>query len=130
MDKGYTLPMEGEIELGNFEMISSSSRDDVWSVLLQQQEVMSKYNFDKTLSVSEQAWSIANKKSKKKSTSELQQQQQQQMNPPPISGIGEGFDEEDDSFVFKSDVKVSKLSDDALRSWCATFLLGMPDLGE
>jgi hypothetical protein len=47
-----------------------------------------------------------------------------------IGGLGEGFDEEDDAFVFKSDVKVSKLSDDALRSWCATFLLGMSDIGD
>ena len=46
-----------------------------------------------------------------------------------IAGIGEGFDEEDDSLVFKSDVKVSNLSDNALRSWIATFLLGAPSLG-
>jgi hypothetical protein len=46
--------------------------------------------------------------------------------PPPIRGLGENLDEEDDFVVFKFDYKVSRLSDDALRSWCATFLLGIP----
>jgi len=46
----------------------------------------------------------------------------------PIGGLEKGFDEEDDSLVFKSDVKVSMLSDDALRRWVATFLLGSPGL--
>ena len=44
-------------------------------------------------------------------------------------GIGEEYDEEDDRLVFKSDVRVAKLSDDALQSWIATFLLGAPSLG-
>jgi hypothetical protein len=46
-----------------------------------------------------------------------------------ISGIGDNFDEEDDSLVFKSDMKVAELSDKALRSWVATHLLGSPSLG-
>ena len=50
-------------------------------------------------------------------------------NGTPMGGLGDGFDEEDDSFVFKSDVKVEKLSDEALRGWVTTFLLGLPTLG-
>lgn len=37
--------------------------------------------------------------------------------------------EHEDSLVFKSDITVSKLSDVALRTWVATFLLGAPGLG-
>jgi hypothetical protein len=46
-----------------------------------------------------------------------------------LDGIGEGYDEEDDSLVFKSDKKISSLCDDALQTWVATFLLGSPGLG-
>ena len=45
------------------------------------------------------------------------------------SGIGEEYDEEDDRLVFKSDVRVAKLSDDARMSWIACFMLGDPSLG-
>ena len=41
--------------------------------------------------------------------------------------FSENFDEEDDSLVFKTDYELSRLSDDALRSWCVTFLLGIQD---
>jgi hypothetical protein len=50
----------------------------------------------------------------------------------PIRRFGDGYDEDDDEdeYVYKTDVKVARLSDDALRSWVATFLLGSPYLGE
>ena len=44
------------------------------------------------------------------------------------TGIGEEFDEDDDTVVFNSDKKVSELADDALKKWIATFLLGAPTL--
>jgi hypothetical protein len=113
--------IEGEIELGKFEMIPSSMREDVWSVLLRQQEVLTKMNFNSNLALAEEAWTTASSKSNGQSSNGESRK--------PIGGLGEGFDEEDDSLVFKSTVKVSKLSDDALRSWCATFLLGLPNLG-
>jgi putative AlgH/UPF0301 family transcriptional regulator len=110
--------IEGELESKKFEMIPASTKNDVWSALLRQQDVLSKKNFNSTLALAEEVWASANDYKKlANGPSEV-----------PIGGLGEGFDEEDDSFVFKSDVKVSKLSDNALKSWCATFLLGMPGL--
>jgi putative AlgH/UPF0301 family transcriptional regulator len=119
---GPNRGIEGEIELGKFEMIPSSIRENVWSVLLRQQEVLTKMNFNNNLALAEEAWATASSKSNGQSSSNGKSRK-------PIGGLGEGFDEEDDSLVFKSNVKVSKLSDDALRSWCATFLLGLPNLG-
>eukprot|EP00536_Pseudo-nitzschia_multiseries_P017146 jgi/Psemu1/223926/e_gw1.1400.7.1 len=92
--KGTEQGIQGELELGNFELVSESVRDGMWSVLLKQQVLLKKTNFIESLQLSEEAWS-------------------------------QNFDEEDDSLVFKSDYKVSRLSDDALRGWCAVFLLGM-----
>ena len=115
--------MEGEIDLGKYELIPRNRRDSVWEVLLKQQQVLCEGNFSQCLAISEKAWTFASdgktSKTAVKNSSPI----------PPIVGLGENLDEEDDSYVFKSDVKVSKLSDDALRRWCATFLLGMPDKG-
>jgi putative AlgH/UPF0301 family transcriptional regulator len=118
-----TQGIEGEIENGKFKVLPSSARDDVWSSLLKQQEVLTKNNFGSTLSLAGEVWASADSNGKETANMNAS-------SPLPIGGLGEGFDEEDDSFVFKSDVKVAKLSDDALRSWCATFLLGMPGLGQ
>ena len=120
-DMGLSQGIEGEIEKRKFKLIPDSAKEGVWSALLKQQEVLSEINFSTTLTLAEQAWESASSSTdRKKETS----------NPLPMTGLGEGFDEEDDSLVFKTDVKVSKLSDDALRSWCATFLLGIPSVGE
>ena len=110
---------EGEIELKKIEIIINSTRDNVWSVLLRQQ-VLTKTNVGRSLALAEETWEAANANCRSQSNKEKKQNS--------ISGVGEGFDEEDDSFIFKSGMKVSKLSDDALQSWIATFLLGMPDL--
>lgn len=115
--------IEGEIDLEKYELIPKACRDNVWVTLLSQQQVLSESNFKQSLAISEKAWSFA--ADGKKETIETTKQSRQ----IPILGLGENFDEDDDSLVFKSDTKVSKLSDDALRSWCATFLLGRPDVG-
>jgi hypothetical protein len=99
-------------------LFSPISSDNVWVTLLSQQQVLSESNFNQSLSISEKAWEFATDGKKGKSTSFI-----------PMLGLGENFDEDDDSYVFKSEVKVSKLSDDALRNWCATFLLGKPEFG-
>jgi putative AlgH/UPF0301 family transcriptional regulator len=114
----------GEIELGKFETIPSTSRGNVWTCLLRQQEVLTKMNFSRNLAIAEEAWTAAD------ADGQSTQSNGNNNFGNSIGGLGEGFDEEDDAFVFKSDVKVSKLSDDALRSWCATFLLGMSDIGD
>jgi putative AlgH/UPF0301 family transcriptional regulator len=112
--------IEGALSEGMFEPIPSRLVDSVWSVLLKQQQVLSNVNMMHNLILASEAWACASANAKS-----LQKQE-----PPPIGGLGQGFDEEDSSLVFESDVKVSKLSDDALRSWVATFLLGAPSLGE
>ena len=85
---------------------------------------MTEHNFRDTITDAEDAWTSGD------ATSNGRDRQSGKTDQLPIGGLGEGFDEEDESFVFKSNVKVSKLADDALKSWCATFLLGMPKLGE
>jgi putative AlgH/UPF0301 family transcriptional regulator len=110
--------MEGALEAGKFELIPTSLREQVWSSVQQQREVLTKMNLSRTLAIAEEAWTAGSVEEEAKVAT-----------PEPISGLGEGFDEEDDSCVYKSDTKVSDLSFDALRSWCATFLLGLPDIG-
>ena len=87
--------------------------------MLLMQDVLSKANLLQNLAIAAKAWSRGGDINTKDDKDEL-----------PICGLGENFDEEDDTLVFKSDVKVSDLSDKALRSWVATFLLGAPSLGE
>ena len=117
---GSARSLHGEIEKGRFEVIPDKNIPHVWSSLAKQQ-VLSNSNLSKNLALGEEAWTQGGKgiPDKKKNG-----------NPTPISGLGEGFDEEDDSLVFKSDVKVSHLSDDALRSWISTFFLGVSLLEE
>mmetsp|Transcript_8976 Transcript_8976/g.19393 ORF Transcript_8976/g.19393 Transcript_8976/m.19393 type:complete len:699 (-) Transcript_8976:1267-3363(-) len=117
--EGVEQGIQGELELGNFELVSESVRDDMWSILLKQQVLLKKTNFIESLKLSEKVWS---------STNSYQRSADRKMKEfflKPLAGLGENFDEEDDSVVFKSDYKVSLLSDDALRGWCAVFLLGM-----
>ena len=118
--EGAEQGIQGELELRNFEMVPEHAKSDTWSILLKQQVLLKKTNFIQSLKLSETAWSSANPK-KFSSANE----KQKQLNP--LLGIGENFDEDDDSYVFKSNYKVSQLSDDALRGWCAVFLLGVPN---
>jgi hypothetical protein len=116
---GLARGLQGELRRGKFEVIPDSQVPDVWNSL-KKQEVLTKLNLVSNLAIASEAWTkAANGYTAKK-----------ELNDTPIGGLGEGFDEEDDSLVFKSDVKVSALSDDALRSWVATFLLGAPGLAD
>lgn len=113
--------MQGEVNIGNFEVIPESQVHDIWNTL-KKQEVLTKLNLVSNLAIGDEAWEKGADRNAKNGKGENGE--------TPISGLGDGFDEEDDSLVFKSDMKVSRLSDDALRSWCATFLLGAPGLGD
>jgi hypothetical protein len=104
--------------LGMYEVISPHKNPEVWRMLLMQ-DVLSKVNLLQNLAIAGKAWSRGGDVNSKDDKDEI-----------PIGGLGENFDEEDDTLVFKSDAKVSDLSDKALRSWVATFLLGAPSLGE
>ena len=117
---GTEQGIQGELELRNFEMVPKPVQDDMWSILLKQQMLLKKTNFIQSLKLSEDAWSCTN-------TNKVSAGNEKQRMENPLLGLGENFDEEDDSFVFKSNYKVSQLSDDALRGWCAVFLLGLPN---
>lgn len=115
--RGVADGLKGEVKKGTFEVIDSDNISNVWDGL-KQQEILTKLNLIKNLESGYHAWKVG-----------AEQVDDQETSVPVTSDIGEGFDEEDDNLVFKSDVKVSKLSDDAHRSWIATFLLGAPLLG-
>ena len=115
-ERGVYDGVRGEVKKGKFEVIDDDKIEDVWNAL-KKQEILNKLNFVKNLNSGEEAWKAGGDECDKEE--EI----------PVTGGIGEGFDEEDDKVVFKSDVKVAKLSDNALRSWVATFLLGAPSLG-
>eukprot|EP00533_Pseudo-nitzschia_delicatissima_P005330 CAMPEP_0116103516 /NCGR_PEP_ID=MMETSP0327-20121206/13925_1 /TAXON_ID=44447 /ORGANISM="Pseudo-nitzschia delicatissima, Strain B596" /LENGTH=714 /DNA_ID=CAMNT_0003595629 /DNA_START=101 /DNA_END=2245 /DNA_ORIENTATION=+ len=118
--EGTEQGIQGELELRNFEMVPEHAKSDTWSIFLKQQVLLKKTNFIQSLKLSENAWSSANPKKVSAAN-----EKQKLLNP--LLGIGENFDEDDDSYVFKSNYKVSQLSDDALRGWCAVFLLGVPN---
>ncbi|CAJ1961075.1 unnamed protein product [Cylindrotheca closterium] len=116
--------IEGELNSGTFKKVPKTARKNVWNSLLRLQDVMTQHNFHDTISLAQDAWSSAD------ATRKGGDKEPKSSDQLPIGGLGEGFDEEDESFVFKSDVKVAKLADDALKSWVATFLLGVPSLAE
>jgi putative AlgH/UPF0301 family transcriptional regulator len=119
---GVARGMQGEVRAGKFEPIPPSKTQAVWDTV-SQQSVLTNANLFRNLVIAKEAWSFGAPNSQKGNNGE------NGAATTPIGGLGEGFDEEDDSLVFKTDVKVSKLSDDALRTWVATFLLGAPTLG-
>lgn len=113
--------MQGEVTEGNFEPISKTCIEDVWSVLTKQ-EVLTKLNFVKELNVANEAWRAGG--------SDVAVGAEKDPSDTTTQGVGEGYDEEgDDSCVHKTSTKVTDLADTALRSWIASFLLGAPTLG-
>lgn len=113
--------MQGEVAEGNFEPISNTRIEDVWSVLTKQ-EVLTKLNFVKEIDVANEAWRAGG--------SNTDSRREDDLSGTTTEGIGEGYDEEgDDSYVHKTTTKVTDLADTALRSWVASFLLGAPTLG-
>jgi len=111
--------MKSEVERGRFEVVPESKISSVWGKLMKQ-DVLTKMNLMQNLNQGIHAWESGGANDVSSAIDD---------NGPVTDGIGEGFDEDDDSLVFKTDVPVSKLSDDALRSWVATFLLDAPTLG-
>lgn len=109
--------MEKLVKEGKYEVIPSDRISDVWTTLMKQ-EALTKMNLVKNLSISKEAWNAGGV-----------DEEPIDSDVPVTDGVGEGFDEDNDSLVFKTDVQVEALSDDALRSWVATFLLGAPSLG-
>ena len=111
-----------EVKRGVFEVVPNERVGQVIETL-QTQTILTKDNLAENINISQDAWDKAtDPNSSPKSTSD---------NGTDVvltTGIGEGFDEDDDTVVFNSDKKVSELADDALQKWIATFLLGAPTL--
>jgi putative AlgH/UPF0301 family transcriptional regulator len=120
-ESGIARGIQGEVRMGNFEVVIPERVPEVWR-MLQMQDVLSQMNMAQNLALAGKAWSRGGEEINGKSSSKKKE--------TPVKGIGDNYDEEDESLVFKSDVKVSDLSDKALRSWVATFLLGEPAIGE
>uniref|UniRef100_A0A7S4JZ62 Uncharacterized protein n=2 Tax=Odontella aurita TaxID=265563 RepID=A0A7S4JZ62_9STRA len=113
--------LEGEVDAGRFEVVGPDRVNDVWRAL-QRQEVVTKLNLVQNLALAGEAWRAGTVASEaREGLTEI----------TATEGIGEGYDEEGDGdeYVHDSDTRVADLSDTALRSWVATFLLGAPSLG-
>jgi putative AlgH/UPF0301 family transcriptional regulator len=112
-----------------FEIIPENKIGTVWDELCKQ-EVLSTTNFESVLNVADHAWMKAGEGMDTDLHTNDLDVISYDSSLTPIGGIGEGYDEDDESLVFKSDVRVSSLCDDALRIWVTTFLLGAPTLGK
>eukprot|EP00574_Skeletonema_japonicum_P011429 CAMPEP_0201715102 /NCGR_PEP_ID=MMETSP0593-20130828/1369_1 /ASSEMBLY_ACC=CAM_ASM_000672 /TAXON_ID=267983 /ORGANISM="Skeletonema japonicum, Strain CCMP2506" /LENGTH=669 /DNA_ID=CAMNT_0048204513 /DNA_START=73 /DNA_END=2082 /DNA_ORIENTATION=+ len=112
--------LANEVKRGVFEVVPNEKVEQVIETL-QTQTILTKDNFAKNIQISQDAWEKA-VDPRRKTTSD------KGTDVVLTTGIGEGFDEDDDTIVFNSDKKVSELADDALQKWIATFLLGAPTL--
>jgi hypothetical protein len=113
--------MTGEVKEGHFELIDPQKTMQIWEELKLQTR-LTPDNLESNIQLGLKAWEKAGEHGP-------HSRQKKNGGAVPLAGIGENFDEEDDSLVFKSDKKVSQLADDALRYWIATYLLGKPSLG-
>jgi putative AlgH/UPF0301 family transcriptional regulator len=104
------IGLQGAIDKGHFEIIPPSKYPSVWKKLLGQKEVLTKLNLVQNISKGHEAWEEGGD-STAASSSNVDDD-----DDVITEGIGEGFDEVNDSYVHNSDVRLSKLSDDALRS--------------
>ena len=123
-ERGAYQGMQGEVNSGKFEVMEPEKIGQVWNMLVKQ-DTLTKVNLIQNLNNGDRAWKAAGGGGGGGGGDNTSEDDAY----PVTAGIGEGFDEEDDALVFKSDVRVAKLSDDALRTWVATFLLGAPSLG-
>jgi putative AlgH/UPF0301 family transcriptional regulator len=132
--KSHSRGIQEEIDMGKFEVVPERNLMAIWNAL-SKQDVLTTDNLSINLEVAEEAWDAGadsrnerpsmngsgNNGNSNKSNGRPNFMQQDML---PMRGLGDGFDEEDDSLVFKSDVKVAELSDNALLNWMQFFLLG------
>ena len=103
------VSIQSEVEEGNFEVIPTDKISEVWAKLRSQKDVLTKMNLLQNISYGYDAWSAGSIMDENSSANTV-------LDDVVTEGIGEGFDEDNDSYVHNSDVRVAKLSDDALRS--------------
>ena len=104
------IGIQGEVQEGNFELIPTSRYSEVWKTLQSQKETLTKMNLIPMTRKGQEAWEVGSKVVDDNESTEVDD------DDVVTEGIGEGFDEDNDSYVHNSDVKVGKLSDDARRS--------------
>ena len=114
-----------EIHCGNFELVSQGRVHKVFDVLLSQ-HLLSADTIDENLELSNTAWSIAGNNNNMQHTfkDEFSSDQENQLSEEEV------VSDLDSDYVYKSDVKVSDLGDEALRMWIAAYLLDDPLLCE
>eukprot|EP00571_Detonula_confervacea_P013913 CAMPEP_0172302224 /NCGR_PEP_ID=MMETSP1058-20130122/3962_1 /TAXON_ID=83371 /ORGANISM="Detonula confervacea, Strain CCMP 353" /LENGTH=660 /DNA_ID=CAMNT_0013012629 /DNA_START=40 /DNA_END=2022 /DNA_ORIENTATION=- len=110
--------LANEVKRGVFEVVESSKVEGVFQTL-QMQQILTEDNLSKNIAVTNEAWQKGGESLPDDNGSD---------DDTLTVGIGEGYDEEDETVVFNSDKKVSDLANDALMKWVATFLLGAPTL--
>jgi putative AlgH/UPF0301 family transcriptional regulator len=133
--QGELLPqLRKDVMEGKFVDVDPKHTKALWSELTKQ-EVLSASNLDVSLTRANAVWDAAvgghapNRPPESADTPRKDEDDAlRETEPVLIGGLGEGFDEEDHSLVYNTDVKVRELSDKALRTWLATFLLGKPSL--
>ena len=112
--------LANDVERGIFEVVNPAKVGAVINAL-QKQDILTKDNLDKSLALGEVAW-------EKAAAEENSYSSNRREGDTLTLGVGEGYDEEDETVVFNSDKKVSELANDALKKWVATYLLGAPTL--
>lgn len=117
--------LANEVKRGTFEVVEPSKVQNVFATL-QKQKLLTVENLEKNIDVMNEAWNKAARKESSKTTTA--DDRSKSADDTLTLGIGEGYDEDDDTIVFNSDKKVSELANDALKKWIATFLLGAPTL--
>jgi putative AlgH/UPF0301 family transcriptional regulator len=122
-EKGRERGIQGEVLLGNFETVSTKVAPKVFDKLLTQ-DLLTGVNLFRLLAIGNAAWKLAGDRTGNSAKAEDAENQVYH----PMGGLGDGYDEDDDSLVFHSNVKVEQLADDALKTWVSTFLLGVPSL--
>lgn len=115
--------LANEVKRGVFEVVPNNKMGEVFKTL-QTQAILTKDNLEENIKLTQEAW----EKAADPNISSIKSTSDKGTDVVLTTGIGEGFDEDDDTVVFNSDKKVSELADDALKKWIATFLLGAPTL--
>lgn len=110
-EKGSARGIQGEIRNGNFEIVETDKVESVWEILMKQ-ELLTAWSLAKNLSLMKEAWSTGGAEEEES----IGDKSEEIMN-----GLGEGYDEEDDSLVFRTDIKVADLSDDGKSIWLCDF---------
>jgi putative AlgH/UPF0301 family transcriptional regulator len=103
--------MQGEIRKGTFEVIPHSKVEDVWESL-SKQDVLTPANLQRNLDYAEEAWLFGGTPYEEYSGW-----------ADDVADSMAGYSKHDAHHVFKTNVRVSELSDMALRNWISTFLL-------